>query len=96
MIGGLQLTVHLPLFFVLFPANANFLLTFLINVATFDIMPSEATDWLLKFPEKPSFNLAFQSCGYSSMYAVENLGTCYMLINLYIIQVIICLVCGCF
>ena len=29
------------------------------------------------------------------MYAVENLGTCYMLINLYLLQVIICLICGC-
>ena len=50
MIGGLQLTVHLPLFSVYFPANANFFITFIIEVATFDIMPPEATDWLLKFP----------------------------------------------
>jgi len=50
MIGGLQLTVHLPLFFVRFPANANFFLIFIIDVATFDLLPPEATSWLFTFP----------------------------------------------
>ena len=59
MMNGLQLAVHMPLFAVAFPANANFFITFLIDIATFDIMPPEATSWLLTFPEKPSFNLAF-------------------------------------
>ena len=74
----------------------SFFLTFLIDVATFDMLPPEATSWLFTFPERPSYNLAFQSCRYDSMYAVQNLGTCFMLINLYILQVIICLICGCF
>ena len=96
MLNGLQLAVHLPLFFVVFPANANFFLTFLIDVATFDFLPEGVISWFFAFPVKPSFNLAFQSCRYASMYAIENLSTCLFLFNIYIIQCVIYIISSCF
>ena len=59
MMNGLQLAVHLPLFYTTFPANANFFLTFLIDVATFDMLPPEVPNFFFDFPVKDSFNLAF-------------------------------------
>jgi hypothetical protein len=85
MLNGLQLAVHLPLFFVVFPANANYFLTYLIDLATFDILPAGSVSLFFTFPVKPSFNLAFQSCHYASMYAIENLGTMLFLFNIYIL-----------
>ena len=49
----------MPLFAVAFPANANYFITFLIDVATFDMLPPEATEFFVQFPENDSFNLAF-------------------------------------
>lgn len=86
----------MPLFYILFPANANFFLNFLISVATFDMLPSFVLPLIFDFPVKPSFNLAFQSCGYGSMYAVENLGTCFFLFNVYLIQCVIYTISLCF
>ena len=70
MMNGLQLAVHLPLFYTSFPANANFFLTFLIDVATFDLLPDEVGEFFFTFPDKDSFNLAFQATRYGSMYAI--------------------------
>lgn len=84
MLNGLQLAVHLPLFFTTFPANANFFITFLIDVATFDMLPDDVIAFFFTFPEKDSYNLAFQATRYESVYAIANLGTCFMMINVYI------------
>lgn len=75
----------MPLFFVLFPANANFFLTFLISVATFDMLPGFVIPLIFDFPDKPAYNMGFMSTGYGSMYAIGNLGTCFFLFNVYII-----------
>ena len=89
MLNGLQLAVHMPLFFTPFPANANFFITFIITVATFDIMPEKVLPQIFDFPVKPGYNLAFEACGYGSMYPVMNLGTCFFLFNIYLMQVCI-------
>ena len=59
MLNGLQLAVHLPLFFTPFPANANFFITFIITVATFDMLPEKVLPLFFDFPVKDSYNLAF-------------------------------------
>lgn len=84
MINGLQLAVHLPLFALSFPSNANFFISFLIEIATFDILPGDVPNLIFNFPEKDSFNEAFAATKYDSMYAIANLGTCFMLINFYL------------
>ena len=39
LINGLQMIVYLPLLNLVFPANINMVLTILISVATFDMIP---------------------------------------------------------
>lgn len=81
MLNGLQLAVHLPLFELAFPANANITILYIIQVANFDLVPPEIFLTVFTFPEDGEpFNDAFDSTGYSSMYPVENLGTCWLLI----------------
>ena len=41
MMNGLQLIEHLPLFFTPFPANANYFVTFSLDLANFEIFPDE-------------------------------------------------------
>lgn len=59
MLNGLQLAVHLPLLKTAFPANANFLIRFIIDVATFDLLPSVVLPAMFDFPVKSSFNQQF-------------------------------------
>ena len=51
MLNGLQLSTHMGLFNLKFPSNANFLLDFMVNVATFDFLPVEAIWFFFDFPE---------------------------------------------
>ena len=51
MLNGLQLSTHMQLFNLKFPANASFLLNFLVTVATFDVMPIETIWFFFDFPE---------------------------------------------
>jgi len=59
MLNGLQLAVHLPLFATPFPANANYFITFIITVATFDILPEEVMPLIFDFPAKESYRQSF-------------------------------------
>ena len=92
MLNGLQLAVHLPLFNLNFPANANYFIEFVINVATFDLVPPELILMIFKFPESEAYSSGFDTTGYSSTYPVENLGTCWMLVQIYVLLVLIWLV----
>ena len=51
MLNGLQLASHFPLFTLKVPANANFVIMHLIQIATFDPMPEEWTMYVFNFPE---------------------------------------------
>ena len=89
MLNGLQLAVHLPLFNLLFPANANMFIEFVIDLATFDLVPPELILMIFSFPEDTEpFSMGFDTTGYSSLYPVENLGTCWMLVQIYCLLVI--------
>ena len=59
MINSIQLSTHLPLFNLTFPANATFFMRFLIEIANFDLLPIEVTWYFFDFPEIGSFNLSF-------------------------------------
>ena len=92
MLNGLQLSTHMQLFNLRFPANASFLLSFLVNVATFDIMPIETIWFFFEFPEAGSYSLSFQSSGYEYIYLIENMGTCFFLVQIYLTSCVIALV----
>ena len=54
----------MPLMNVKFPANANTFIIFLVEIANFDVLP---TDWLFAeifdFPDDGSYNLNFHQTG---------------------------------
>ena len=84
MLNGLQLMAHLPLLKIDFPGNVSGLLGAVVNVVTFDIIPTD-----LFFPfffgdhEGESFNLQFQSTGYESAYLIENMGTIWLISHVF-------------
>ena len=84
MLNGLQLATHMPLTRVKTPANADYVLDYLIEVATFDPLPVEAIWAILAFPERDPYNEAFDSAGYNYIYSVENLGTAFIMIHIYV------------
>ena len=59
MINGIQLTTHMQIFNLKFPANASFLLRFLVDVATFDLIPISAIWYFFDLPETGSYSLNF-------------------------------------
>ena len=89
MLNGLQLAVHLPLFNLNFPANANLFIEFIIQVATFDLVPPDLILLIFSFPDAEAFTMGFDTTGYSSMFPIENLGTCWMLVQIYCLLVLI-------
>ena len=58
-INGLQLAVHMPLYFTRFPANANYFLFALIDFATFDFFPRDTVNAFFDLPVTDSFNVNF-------------------------------------
>ena len=70
----------MQLFNIKFPANAGFLVTFLVEVSTFDLLPVEAIWYFLELPDRGSYNLNFASAGYEYIHVTENLGTSTMLV----------------
>ena len=82
----------MQLFNLKFPANASFLLNFLVNVATFDLVPIEAIWFFFDFPEQGAFSLSFQTSGYEYIYLIENMGNCFFLVQIYITACILTLI----
>jgi len=89
MLNGLQLTVHMPLFHLSFPANTNFFISFILTVANFEIIPSDVVMMAFDFPDAEPFNEGFDSIGYGSMYPVENLGTSWLLMQIYLVLLVL-------
>ena len=70
----------MQLFNAKFPANASFLIGFLVDVSTFDILPIEFVWYFLELPDRGSYNFNFASSGYEYVHVVENMGTSLLLI----------------
>jgi len=67
LINGLQIITHLPVFRSQFPANANLLLRYLIEIANFEVIPQS---WLLNlvhnFEDTYPLDQNFYVIGYDS------------------------------
>ena len=74
-----------------FPANAGFLLNFLVTVATFDPVPVEVIWFFFDFPEQGSHSLSFQSSGYEYKNLIENMGSSFFLVQIYLVQCLLVL-----
>jgi len=88
MINVMQLIVHMPLLNINFPTNAVTFYNFIIDVSSFDIIP---TDWirskLFNFTETEN-DSQFSSMGYQSPNIVENLGSMLVYLLLIVLTII--------
>ena len=92
MINGLQLTTHLQLLNLKFPANSAFMLNFLVNIANFDVLPVETIWFFFDLPEEGSHSLNFQNSGYEFKSLIENMGTQFFFVQGYLFIVLLTLV----
>ena len=91
MINGLQLTTHLQLLNLKFPANSAFMLNFLVNIANFDVLPVEAIWFFFDLPEQGAHSLNFQNSGYEYKFLIENMGTQFFFVQGYLFIVLLTL-----
>lgn len=79
MINSLQLIVHLPVFSLNFPANGSQLLTKLIEVSSFSLLPMDHINNLVfNFTETDALNPTFDDIGYNTVNFLENLGSLFI------------------
>jgi len=72
---------HMPLCNIKFPANAELFNGFMIEIALFDILPSEdMLEAMIYYPQDEPFNLNFQILQYGTIYAIPNLGTIFFIL----------------
>ena len=95
MINVMQIIVHMPLMNVFFPENATFFYSLIINISSFDIIPSS---WLEAIKSK-FFNFSkeepadsFTKMGYASKSSVENLGSMFLYLGGFIGLVVFVLI----
>jgi len=74
------------------PANAVFINTHLITVATFDPIPVEWIWMVLSLPSQESFGPSFEACGYDFAYTFENFGSGTVIIHASLVFALIILV----
>ena len=53
-------------------------------MATFDITPIEAIWFFFDFPELGAYNPNFGDSGYDYIFLIENMGTCFFLVQVYL------------
>lgn len=85
----LQLITHLPLLSISVPGNATLYLRHMMDVATFEILPVEATWAIFNLPPQEPYSDALSRAGYTHQYLFENSRTATLLIHLFIPLVVI-------
>lgn len=86
MVNGLQFIVILPLIPVQYSANAKIFLGNLINIANFDIIPTDLFyPYIFEFEETEPFNYEFEQLGFESIYLAEAMGTIFVLTHLFVV-----------
>ena len=88
----------MPLLKLKVPANTNYFLLYLIEVATFDPLPVDYIWAVFDLPAKDAYSTSFENSGYEFIHSMENLGTMFVLIQIYIIISFLCfllLCCDC-
>ena len=79
----------MPLFWVKFPANASLFNAFLIDIATFEVVPSEEINQeVFVLPDEEPYNVNWQQTRIDSTFCMLNLGTVLYVIVIYAILII--------
>ena len=83
--NGLQMMTNQALFFVKFPANANFFNSNMVEISSFDFLPVDIFNQeLFFFPDEEPISLNFQEMGFTSSFTLLNLGSIFYMILFYI------------
>ena len=78
MINALQIIVHIPVFSVTFPDFAGTFFNMLMTLASFNVIDTGPMLFFFEFKETEPLNDNFDSMGYGSVNAIENLGTQFL------------------
>ena len=91
MLNSQQIVVYMPMFERLkFPASAMIVTKALIDIATFDLIPTEILDeYLWYFPEGDAFSASFETAGVESTLFLKNIGFILYMIIAHILFVLI-------
>ena len=91
MVNNLQIIIHSPLINVQFPGNAFMIYEVMIQVATFDILPTD--DWfpivLTELPEEDPYSDKFDRLNYGSVFTIMNMGTMLIIFLYYALLYVI-------
>ena len=76
MINVMQLIVKMPLLNITFPQNAATFYTFINDIASFDLLPTEKIDKVIfNFTDKDMADPNFSQMGIEKYNVVQNLGS---------------------
>mmetsp|Transcript_51783 Transcript_51783/g.71125 ORF Transcript_51783/g.71125 Transcript_51783/m.71125 type:complete len:228 (-) Transcript_51783:690-1373(-) len=93
MVNALQIIVHLPLIAVATPANASMVLTTIMGISNFDVLPAgDIMDATLNFHPTNPVNSYYEENGYETSNFAECLGTFYLIITYVCVKLVILLI----
>ena len=77
MINTQQIIVVMPLFNTNIPANAGMFFGFIMNLASFNLLPTDEfyNSYMVMSNDPGALNSNFDDQGYGSVYLLQNLGT---------------------
>ena len=80
MINALQLIVHVPLFSISFPQNAQSYFAKIIFVVNFDILPSKIIlNKAFDFEKQEPINSNYEIMGYEAINYMLNMGSLFLI-----------------
>ena len=90
-----QIIIQIPLMkYIKFPGNSMIYMSYIIEIATFDLFPTEWIEERLYYlPEKEAFNINFESAGIESTFLVLNIGSAIWISLVFIFLAIVTLPC---
>jgi len=87
MVNVMQIIVKMPLLNITFPTNAATFYTFIADVSSFNLLPTDKlNDQFFNFTDAPETDLNFVMMGYESSDIIRNLGSAlYYLIGYFVL-----------
>ena len=91
LLNSQQMTVFLPMFKGLkFPANAMMVIEFMIQLATFDLVPTSFVDEEMYYwPESDPFSTNFEMAGTETVFLLANIGFAIYMIYYHILLALV-------
>ena len=94
MVNSRQVEAYMPMLESLkFPGNASLMNEYLIDLVTFDLIPTHLIDAMIHyFPDDGPFSVNQEECGNESIYLADNVGFMLWMIWAHLLLIVIHLV----